>query len=106
MCKPKHVSISVILDLYSALIALHYNAVGRHLLFKNDIITLKCSIKHLQSLVEGQGFCFIPVIRLIPPFSRQLCDNVAEEVLGRSVFVNWPHLEEARIISVSDGDVK
>uniref|UniRef100_G3PMT1 5'-3' exoribonuclease 1 n=1 Tax=Gasterosteus aculeatus aculeatus TaxID=481459 RepID=G3PMT1_GASAC len=27
-------------------------------------------------------------------------------LLGRSVFVNWPHLEEARIIAVSDGDVK
>uniref|UniRef100_A0A3B4U7B4 5'-3' exoribonuclease 1 n=1 Tax=Seriola dumerili TaxID=41447 RepID=A0A3B4U7B4_SERDU len=26
--------------------------------------------------------------------------------LGKSVFVNWPHLEEARIIAVSDGDTK
>ncbi|XP_037315324.2 5'-3' exoribonuclease 1 [Pungitius pungitius] len=35
-----------------------------------------------------------------------VCDNIAAQVLGRSVFVNWPHLEEARIIAVSDGDVK
>ncbi|KAK5859722.1 hypothetical protein PBY51_021255 [Eleginops maclovinus] len=35
-----------------------------------------------------------------------LCDDVAAKVLGKSVFVNWPHLEEARIIAVSDGDVK
>uniref|UniRef100_A0A4W6BRF0 5'-3' exoribonuclease 1 n=1 Tax=Lates calcarifer TaxID=8187 RepID=A0A4W6BRF0_LATCA len=28
------------------------------------------------------------------------------DVLGKSVFVNWPHLEEARIIAVSDGDTK
>ncbi|XP_057713871.1 5'-3' exoribonuclease 1 [Corythoichthys intestinalis] len=31
---------------------------------------------------------------------------VADQVLGKSVFVNWPHLEEARIIAVSDGDTK
>ncbi|XP_056248089.1 5'-3' exoribonuclease 1 [Seriola aureovittata] len=35
-----------------------------------------------------------------------LCDDVASQALGKSVFVNWPHLEEARIIAVSDGDTK
>ncbi|KAM8726822.1 5'-3' exoribonuclease 1 isoform 1-T1 [Acanthopagrus schlegelii] len=35
-----------------------------------------------------------------------VCDDVATQVLGKSVFVNWPHLEEARIIAVSDGEVK
>ncbi|XP_070775149.1 5'-3' exoribonuclease 1 isoform X1 [Enoplosus armatus] len=35
-----------------------------------------------------------------------VCDDVAAQALGKSVFVNWPHLEEARIIAVSDGDVK
>lgn len=35
-----------------------------------------------------------------------ICDDVAAHTLGKSVFVNWPHLEEARIIAVSDGDVK
>ncbi|XP_035277736.1 5'-3' exoribonuclease 1 isoform X2 [Anguilla anguilla] len=34
------------------------------------------------------------------------CDGVASLVLGRSVFVNWPHLEEARIVAVSDGEMK
>ncbi|KAJ8357875.1 hypothetical protein SKAU_G00206690 [Synaphobranchus kaupii] len=34
------------------------------------------------------------------------CDDVASQVLGRSVFVNWPHLEEARIVAVSDGETK
>ncbi|XP_069565881.1 5'-3' exoribonuclease 1 [Brachyistius frenatus] len=33
-------------------------------------------------------------------------DDVAVQVLGKSVFVNWPHLEEARIIAVSDGETK
>ncbi|XP_041847708.1 5'-3' exoribonuclease 1 isoform X2 [Melanotaenia boesemani] len=35
-----------------------------------------------------------------------ICDEVAQQVLGKSVFVNWPHLEEARIIAVSDGETK
>uniref|UniRef100_A0A673CEE9 5'-3' exoribonuclease 1 n=1 Tax=Sphaeramia orbicularis TaxID=375764 RepID=A0A673CEE9_9TELE len=26
--------------------------------------------------------------------------------LGKSIFVNWPHLEEARIVAVSDGETK
>ncbi|XP_038156395.1 5'-3' exoribonuclease 1 isoform X3 [Cyprinodon tularosa] len=35
-----------------------------------------------------------------------ICDHVAADVLGKSVFVNWPHLEEARIIAVSDGETR
>ncbi|XP_066455607.1 5'-3' exoribonuclease 1 isoform X2 [Eleutherodactylus coqui] len=31
---------------------------------------------------------------------------VASAVLGKSVFVNWPHLEEARVVAVSDGEMK
>ncbi|KAG7457013.1 hypothetical protein MATL_G00241860 [Megalops atlanticus] len=34
------------------------------------------------------------------------CDYVASLVLGKSIFVNWPHLEEARIVAVSDGETK
>ncbi|XP_072474295.1 5'-3' exoribonuclease 1 isoform X3 [Notamacropus eugenii] len=33
-------------------------------------------------------------------------ENVASLVLGKSVFVNWPHLEEARVVAVSDGETK
>ncbi|XP_061492908.1 5'-3' exoribonuclease 1 isoform X2 [Rhineura floridana] len=32
--------------------------------------------------------------------------NVASLVLGKSIFVNWPHLEEARAVAVSDGETK
>lgn len=39
-------------------------------------------------------------------FGFKVCDDVATQVLGKAVFVNWPHLEEARIIAVSDGEVK
>ncbi|XP_063074870.1 5'-3' exoribonuclease 1 isoform X2 [Engraulis encrasicolus] len=35
-----------------------------------------------------------------------VCDDLAVEVLGKPVFVNWPHLEEARVVAVSDGDSK
>ncbi|ELK34946.1 5'-3' exoribonuclease 1 [Myotis davidii] len=31
-------------------------------------------------------------------------ENVASLVLGKSVFVNWPHLEEARVVGISDGE--
>ncbi|XP_054839659.1 5'-3' exoribonuclease 1 isoform X2 [Eublepharis macularius] len=33
-------------------------------------------------------------------------ENVASLILGKSVFVNWPHLEEARTVAVSDGETK
>lgn len=33
-------------------------------------------------------------------------ETVASDVLGKSVFVNWPHLEEARVVAVSDGEMK
>ncbi|XP_028587031.2 5'-3' exoribonuclease 1 [Podarcis muralis] len=33
-------------------------------------------------------------------------ENVASLVLGKSIFVNWPHLEEARAVAVSDGETK
>ncbi|KYO33908.1 5'-3' exoribonuclease 1 isoform X1 [Alligator mississippiensis] len=37
---------------------------------------------------------------------EQTVENVASLVLGKSVFVNWPHLEEARVVVVSDGETK
>ncbi|XP_075935977.1 5'-3' exoribonuclease 1 isoform X1 [Anarhichas minor] len=46
------------------------------------------------------------MLDILPSREEPVCDDVAAQVLGKSVFVNWPHLEEARIIAVSDGDVK
>uniref|UniRef100_A0A669PQG0 5'-3' exoribonuclease 1 n=1 Tax=Phasianus colchicus TaxID=9054 RepID=A0A669PQG0_PHACC len=37
---------------------------------------------------------------------EQTVENVASLVLGKVVFVNWPHLEEARVVAVSDGETK
>uniref|UniRef100_A0A8C3BH55 5'-3' exoribonuclease 1 n=1 Tax=Cairina moschata TaxID=8855 RepID=A0A8C3BH55_CAIMO len=36
----------------------------------------------------------------------QTVENVASLILGKLVFVNWPHLEEARVVAVSDGETK
>uniref|UniRef100_A0A3B5LE74 5'-3' exoribonuclease 1 n=1 Tax=Xiphophorus couchianus TaxID=32473 RepID=A0A3B5LE74_9TELE len=33
-------------------------------------------------------------------------DGETVNLLGKPVFVNWPHLEEARVIAVSDGETK
>ncbi|KAG2462678.1 ATR kinase, partial [Polypterus senegalus] len=38
------------------------------------------------------------------PFIDETSEDVASLVLGKSVFVNWPHLEEARVVAVSDGE--
>lgn len=46
------------------------------------------------------------ILEILPSKEELVCDDVAAHVLGKSVFVNWPHLEEARVITVSDGDVR
>ncbi|XP_056148713.1 5'-3' exoribonuclease 1 [Lampris incognitus] len=46
------------------------------------------------------------MLEILSPKREPECDDVATLVLGKSVFVNWPHLEEARIIAVSDGETK
>ncbi|XP_041805238.1 5'-3' exoribonuclease 1 isoform X2 [Chelmon rostratus] len=47
------------------------------------------------------------ILEILPSQEGEaVCDDVAAQVLGKSVFVNWPHLEEARIVAVSDGEVK
>lgn len=39
-------------------------------------------------------------------FSSLQVEDVAALVLGKSLFVNWPHLMEARVVAVSDGETK
>ena len=33
-------------------------------------------------------------------------EETARRLLGKSVFVNWPHMEEAKVVAVSDGKTK
>ncbi len=39
-------------------------------------------------------------------FSALQGEDVAALVLGKPLFVNWPHLMEARVVAVSDGETK
>lgn len=43
---------------------------------------------------------------LVIRFSSLQVEDVAALVLGKSLFVNWPHLMEARVVAVSDGETK
>ncbi|XP_075887666.1 5'-3' exoribonuclease 1 [Nelusetta ayraudi] len=70
---------------------------------KHKFYKKKVGVVVFQQSSRGEN----TILDILPSSEGEaLCDNVAEDVLGRSVFVNWPHLEEARIIAVSDGDVK
>uniref|UniRef100_A0A6Q2ZQ13 5'-3' exoribonuclease 1 n=1 Tax=Esox lucius TaxID=8010 RepID=A0A6Q2ZQ13_ESOLU len=46
------------------------------------------------------------ILEILLEKEEPVCGDVASQVLGRSVFVNWPHLEEARVVAVSDGESK
>ncbi|XP_044075764.1 5'-3' exoribonuclease 1 isoform X2 [Siniperca chuatsi] len=70
----------------------------RHKFFKK-----KSGVVVFQQSSRGENM----ILDILPGQGGEaVCDDVAAQVLGKSVFVNWPHLEEARIIAVSDGDVK
>uniref|UniRef100_A0A7N9B0X1 5'-3' exoribonuclease 1 n=1 Tax=Mastacembelus armatus TaxID=205130 RepID=A0A7N9B0X1_9TELE len=53
-------------------------------------------------------FCGFPTLTLIKYLCpiKYLFTLHLTFLLGKSVFVNWPHLEEARITAVSDGETK
>ena len=36
----------------------------------------------------------------------QPLEETAQRLLGKSVFVNWPHMEEAKVVAVSNGTSK
>ncbi|XP_072560134.1 5'-3' exoribonuclease 1 [Paramormyrops kingsleyae] len=42
----------------------------------------------------------------ILPSKEEPVEAVAALVLGKAIFVNWPHLAEARVVAVSDGETK
>ncbi|CAB1326044.1 unnamed protein product [Coregonus sp. 'balchen'] len=46
------------------------------------------------------------ILEIRPSKEDPTCGDVASLVLGCTVFVNWPHLEEARVVAVSDGESK
>uniref|UniRef100_H2ZAS5 5'-3' exoribonuclease 1 n=2 Tax=Chordata TaxID=7711 RepID=H2ZAS5_CIOSA len=46
------------------------------------------------------------ILRILPPTNGDFLETIGERLLGQSVYVNWPHMEEAKVISVSDGKDK
>uniref|UniRef100_A0A665V6W1 5'-3' exoribonuclease 1 n=1 Tax=Echeneis naucrates TaxID=173247 RepID=A0A665V6W1_ECHNA len=69
----------------------------RHKFYKK-----KSGVVVFQQSSRGENM----ILEILPSQGEMVCDDVAAQVLGKSVFVNWPHLEEARIIAVSDGETK
>ncbi|XP_037642996.1 5'-3' exoribonuclease 1 isoform X2 [Sebastes umbrosus] len=70
---------------------------------KHKFFKKKSGVVVFQQSSRGENM----MLEIIPNQEGEaVCDDVASQVLGKSVFVNWPHLEEARIIAVTDGDVK
>ncbi|XP_076824153.1 5'-3' exoribonuclease 1-like isoform X3 [Clavelina lepadiformis] len=38
--------------------------------------------------------------------TNETLSDMGHRLLGKSIYVNWPHMEEAKVVSVSDGNVK
>ncbi|XP_038574782.1 LOW QUALITY PROTEIN: 5'-3' exoribonuclease 1 [Micropterus salmoides] len=69
---------------------------------KHKFFKKKSGVVVFQQSSRGEN----TILEILPSEEGEaVCDDVAVLVLGKSVFVNWPHLEEARIIAVSDGEV-
>ncbi|XP_041119571.1 5'-3' exoribonuclease 1-like isoform X2 [Polyodon spathula] len=70
---------------------------------KHKFYKKKNSVQVFQQSSRGESMMLeiMPIDEEVPK-----CEDVASLVLGKSVFVNWPHLEEARVVAVSDGETK
>ncbi|XP_041954750.1 5'-3' exoribonuclease 1 isoform X1 [Alosa sapidissima] len=70
----------------------------RHKFYKK-----KAGVVVFQQSSRGEN----TILEILPSQEGEpVCEEVASEVLGKSLFVNWPHLEEARVVAVSDGETK
>uniref|UniRef100_A0A8C7XW97 5'-3' exoribonuclease 1 n=1 Tax=Oryzias sinensis TaxID=183150 RepID=A0A8C7XW97_9TELE len=70
---------------------------------KHKFYKKKSGVVVFQQSSRGENM----MLEILPTQEGEtICDNVAAQVLGKPVFVNWPHLEEARIVAVSDGETK
>uniref|UniRef100_A0A3B3H643 5'-3' exoribonuclease 1 n=2 Tax=Oryzias latipes TaxID=8090 RepID=A0A3B3H643_ORYLA len=70
---------------------------------KHKFYKKKSGVVVFQQSSRGENM----MLEILPTQEGEMiCDNVAAQVLGKPVFVNWPHLEEARIVAVSDGETK
>ncbi|XP_006895177.1 PREDICTED: 5'-3' exoribonuclease 1 [Elephantulus edwardii] len=71
---------------------------------KHKFFLKKSGVQVFQQSSRGENMMLEILLNADP--DELSIENVASAVLGRSVFVNWPHLEEARVVAVSDGETK
>ncbi|XP_078266540.1 5'-3' exoribonuclease 1 isoform X2 [Rhinoraja longicauda] len=69
---------------------------------KHKFYSRKSGVQVFQQPSRGENM----LLDLLPQEEEDNVDDVANQELGRSTFVNWPHLEEARVVAVSDQETK
>ncbi|XP_051553085.1 5'-3' exoribonuclease 1 [Myxocyprinus asiaticus] len=62
----------------------------------------KSGVMVFQQSSRGENM----ILEVLDSQELEQVDDVAALVLGKCVFVNWPHLMEARVVAVSDGEIK
>ncbi|XP_006243658.1 5'-3' exoribonuclease 1 isoform X3 [Rattus norvegicus] len=71
---------------------------------KHKFFLKKSGVQVFQQSSRGENMMLEITVNAEP--DELSIENIASSVLGKSVFVNWPHLEEARVVAVSDGETK
>ncbi|XP_046595171.1 5'-3' exoribonuclease 1 isoform X1 [Neodiprion lecontei] len=61
----------------------------------------KAKVKVFEQVSRGENM----ILQIVPSDARNLAD-LAGQILGTSIFVSWPHLVEARVVAVSNREVK
>ncbi|XP_042194963.1 5'-3' exoribonuclease 1 isoform X3 [Callorhinchus milii] len=70
---------------------------------KHKFFLKKTGVQVFQQPSRGENM----ILEILPPKQEEeSVDDIAQQVLAKPVFVNWPHLEEARVVAVSDGETK
>ncbi|XP_050991483.1 5'-3' exoribonuclease 1 isoform X1 [Labeo rohita] len=69
----------------------------RHKFYKK-----KSGVMVFQQSSRGENM----ILEILANQEMEEVEDVAALVLGKSLFVNWPHLMEARVVAVSDGETK
>ncbi|XP_059849758.1 5'-3' exoribonuclease 1 isoform X1 [Hypanus sabinus] len=69
---------------------------------KHKFYLKKSGVQVFQQSSRGENM----LLELLPNKEEENVDDVANQELGRSIFLNWPHLEEARVVAVSDQETK
>ncbi|RXN27877.1 5 -3 exoribonuclease 1 [Labeo rohita] len=62
----------------------------------------KSGVMVFQQSSRGENM----ILEILAIQEMEEVEDVAALVLGKSLFVNWPHLMEARVVAVSDGETK